>query len=316
MVELAKQHGIDNALVMSTGVIGPFLDMKKIESGIKDATSKRTGEDQGWESMSQAVMTTDTYPKLRSKSYQTQSGKTFRMAGFSKGAGMIAPNMGTMLSSIVTDAAVSSGALHAALKFAVDRSYNAVTVDGDTSTNDSLCVLANGLATPGEVIEEGSADFELFKAALTDISQDLAKELVRDGEGATKFITIHVEEASSFESAQVVAKSIANSALFKTAMHGEDANWGRILCAVGYAGEPVDPARAQLWFVHPTDESKSMQLVQDGQPLPLDEKAASALLKLQEITVRVKLGVGNAKHTMWTCDFSKEYVEINADYRS
>jgi len=246
--------------------------------------------------------------------------------------------MATMLSVLVTDAKVSAPCLQIALKHAVDRSFNAVSIDGDTSTNDTLAVLANGLApgwTNQDVISDpSSADFKTFQSALTATASHLSQLLVRDGEGATKFITIEVRGARSFQEGKIVASSIAKSPLVKTAMYGQDANWGRILCAVGYAGVPIDPQKVNLWFVDDSHEDedlgitkptttgtektnkRDLHLVKDGRPHDVDEQWASQLLKRNNIFIRVDLGLGTHQASYWTCDFSLDYIKINADYRS
>lgn len=321
MSRLASQVGVKNALVMSTGVIGPFLDMKKIESGINDASKHLTAEHSGWDAASRAIMTTDTVPKLFSKQYNI-GGVDFSIAGMVKGAGMIHPNMATMLGAMVTDLSISPVALDAAVKYAVERSYNCISIDGDTSTNDTVAVLANGQACdksvhqPGKsyLIPDTSSPLYLpFQAALTDASIALAQRLVRDGEGATKFITVEIKGARTYAEAKTVAHSIATSALFKTAMFGKDANWGRILCAVGYSGIQIQPEKVNLWFV---GEKDTLHLVKDGRPFDTDEARATALLQPVDVTVRVDLGLGAEAAKVWTCDFSIDYVKINADYRS
>jgi glutamate N-acetyltransferase / amino-acid N-acetyltransferase len=321
--ELALDLPARSCAVMSTGVIGPRLPMEKIEAGIRAAGAALSPE--GWEAASRAIMTTDTRPKT---AFRTAGGCT--LFGMAKGAGMIHPDMATMLSVVVTDAvvtdavatdaAVAPGALDGMLRAAVDAGFNCISVDGDTSTNDTVLVLANGAAGP--------VDPAAFAAALTDLCTDLAQQIVRDGEGATKFITICVKGATSDADARLAAKAVANSPLVKTAFYGGDANWGRILCAVGYSGAAVVPARAGLWIASGVgatlggcpaqgDHAGSpLQLVGGGQPLDYSEAAASAIFAGPEITVTVDLGLGAGQATVWTCDLSHDYVSINGHYRT
>jgi len=325
-IEIMSRLGVPNALVMSTGVIGPFLEMNKIEKGAQAAVAQLSDSLASWKSASEAIMTTDTFPKLLHRSFSfpesQRAARRFNMAGFCKGAGMIHPNMATMLALIATDAKVSPAALSTALRYAAQRSFNAISIDGDTSTNDTFTVLANGQhpsLKDDAPLTEQSDDFVFFRDALTSFAGELARLIVRDGEGATKFIAITVKEAKSEADAHRIASSIAKSPLVKTAMYGKDANWGRILCAAGYAGIPLQPEKVNLWFLdleHSSDELKGMQLVKSGQPLPLDEDAAKKLLSKRDIGIVLRLGLGQASATYWTCDFSEDYIKINADYRS
>lgn len=305
-----------SAAVMSTGVIGPRLPMDKLTAGTPAAASQLTAD--GWDAASRAIMTTDTRPKV---AFRQVAGA--RLFGMCKGAGMIHPNMATMLAAIVTDAEVEPVALADMLHAAVDVSFNAISVDGDTSTNDTVLILANGAADPK--LKAGNVDFSAFASALTSLCTDLAQQIVRDGEGATKFITIRVEGAASDAEAKTAAKAIANSPLVKTAFYGGDANWGRILAAVGYSGATVEPDRADLWIAagrgdaatslpHPLHTS--LQLVHAGQPLTYSEEAASAIFAGSEILVTVQLGLGAGAATIWTCDLSHDYVSINGHYRT
>jgi glutamate N-acetyltransferase/amino-acid N-acetyltransferase len=306
--------------VMSTGVIGPRLPMERIEGGIQ-AAAAALAED-GWGAASRAMMTTDTRPKT---AFRRAGGCT--LFGMAKGAGMIHPDMATMLSAVVTDAAVEPAELGGMLRAAVDASFNCISVDGDTSTNDTVLVLANGAA--------GAVDPAAFAAALSDLCTDLAQQIVRDGEGATKFITIRVLGAASDADARLAAKAVANSPLVKTAFYGGDANWGRILAAVGYSGAAVDPARVNLWIaagvradaagvgvgLAPAQgdgqaQGLPLQLVGGGQPLSYSEEEASAVFAQPEIAVTVDLGLGGGQTRVWTCDLSHEYVSINGHYRT
>jgi glutamate N-acetyltransferase / amino-acid N-acetyltransferase len=297
-----------SAAVMSTGVIGPRLPMDRIAAGIQQAAGKLSPG--GWDAASRAIMTTDTRPKT---AFREIDG--VRLFGMCKGAGMIHPNMATMLATIITDAAVEPAHLADLLRQAVDVSFNCISVDGDMSTNDTVLLLANGASD--WKLEAGSSETAAFASALTALCTDLAQQIVRDGEGATKFITIRVEGAATKADARAAAKAVANSPLVKTAFYGGDANWGRILAAVGYSGATVEPATADLWIAAGRGEVTSpLQLVRAGQPLPYTEEAASAIFAGPEITVAVKLGLGDGQATVWTCDLSHDYVSINGHYRT
>jgi len=241
----ARDLGLGRALVMSTGVIGPFLDMGKIFQGLTDSASKLSPS--GWENVSKAIMTTDTVPKLFTRTY-TGLSQSFTMTGVAKGAGMIHPNMATMLGVLTTDFNISPECLKDAVKYAADRSFNSISVDGDTSTNDTFAVLANGLSGGPRVDSLTSKEYLYFRDSLTDAAIGLAKMLVKDGEGATKFITVAVEGARTYDEARKVATSICKSSLVKTAFFGQDANWGRVICAVGYSGADIDPTKSVFFF--------------------------------------------------------------------
>ncbi|PHZ09531.1 arginine biosynthesis protein ArgJ [Rhizopus microsporus ATCC 52813] len=302
-----------SALTMSTGVIGQNLPMDKLEAGIRDAYANLSSEHKtGWAKAAEAYMTTDTFPKLRSGEFSLQNAK-FRMAGIAKGAGMIHPNMATLLGFMVTDAYIKPDLLQKALKYAVDRSFNSISIDGDMSTNDTISVLANG-ASDVRIESEGS-DFEAFRDHLTQFAAELAQLVVRDGEGATKFVTLHIKGAETFESAKKAASHIATSMLVKTALFGQDANWGRICASLGHSGVDVDPSRVSVKFV-PTDGSEHLNLMVKGEPEKVNEERASEILKMEDLQIEVDLGLGNSETKFWTCDISHEYVSINADYRS
>lgn len=294
--------------VMSTGVIGQHLPMDNVAAGIQAASAALQSAVEAGHAAARAIMTTDTRPKEAAGSVDL-GGVTISFGGMCKGSGMIHPDMATMLAMVVTDAAIAPAALESALRYAADRSFNAVTIDGDASTNDTFVVLASGAAGNERIeVAEGPA-YRIFRDALTAVAVRLAQEIARDGEGATKFVTITVRGASSFDQARQGARVIATSMLVKTAIFGTDANWGRVLAAVGRAGIELDPARLALWF----DE---VQLVADGAPLPYSEDEAHATLVKPEVTIIVDLGIGDAAATVWTCDLSHDYVSINADYRS
>ncbi|KAF9556506.1 Arginine biosynthesis bifunctional protein ArgJ beta chain [Agrocybe pediades] len=346
----SKSKKFDNeTLVMSTGVIGQNLPISKIITGIesqaleKKDTSVLGSDFKAWESAAKAFMTTDTFPKLRSRTF-TIGGQEYRMAGMDKGAGMIHPDMGpastsfssapkqlhaTLLGCIMTDAAVSPRSLQSALTYAVDRSFNSISVDGDMSTNDSIYVLANGAASKDGLVidEESNKDaYEVFKKELTDFAADLAKLVVRDGEGATKFVTVTVKNAPSYKDAHSIASRISTSALVKTALYGEDANWGRILAATGSVpllpsaatgvAPVIDPTKVNVTFV-PSDGTSPLPVLVNGEPEKVDEVRAKEILQLEDFEVLVDMGMeGEGEAQYWTCDFSYEYVSINGDYRS
>ncbi|PHH91510.1 hypothetical protein CDD83_179 [Cordyceps sp. RAO-2017] len=318
----------DSTIVMSTGVIGQRLPIQKIVDHIPAAYHKVGGTHKHWLDCARAICTTDTFPKLMSRSFELPSspGVEYRIAGMTKGAGMLAPNMATLLTILATDAPVAPAVLPAVLRHAVDRSFNSITIDGDTSTNDTVALLANGAAGGAEVASERSADFAALRDTLTDFATDLAKLIVRDGEGATKFVTIRVVDSATEASARAVARSIALSPLVKTALYGKDANWGRILCAAGYAlisppGEPahdtpeIAPELTNVSFV-PTDGSAELALLVNGEPQLVDEERASEILQATDLEILVKLGTGHQSAVHWTCDFSHDYVTINGDYRT
>ncbi len=317
MAEAAEKSlgSTDNtAFVMSTGVIGVQLPIAVIEEGIPQVAAELRPD--GWEAAAEAIMTTDVFPKWASSQAEI-GGSTVTITGIGKGAGMIHPNMATMLATLATDANIAQPLLQKALAAAVSHSFNRISVDGDTSTNDTVLVLANGAAGNAEITEEG-ADYDAFVGALTQASMELAKLIVRNGEGVTKFVSIQVEGAVSDGEAHQVANSIAKSPLVKTAFFGHDANWGRILCAVGYSGATVDPTRAHLFIAagQPQDGNAELQLVDAGTPTGYEEADASAIFAESEISVRVSLGLGEGAATVWTCDLSYDYVSINAEYRT
>ncbi|EPS42272.1 hypothetical protein H072_3750 [Dactylellina haptotyla CBS 200.50] len=308
-----------STVIMSTGVIGQPLPMPKIIAGIPKAFKALGQDHKSWLNIAKAICTTDTFPKLSSKSFKIPGHETeYRIAGMAKGAGMIHPNMATLLGFMATDAPVTPAALQEILTYAVDRSFNAISVDGDMSTNDTVALLANGAASKsGNKIDIGSNGFEDLKNIVTEFAEELAKLVVRDGEGATKFVTVKVVDAQSFEDAKQVASTIARSPLVKTALYGRDANWGRILCATGYAGvSSVEPTKTNVSFI-PTDGSKELKLLVNGEPENVDEKRASEILDMEDLEIRVSLGTGAGQEAVYYfCDFSHEYVTINGDYRT
>jgi glutamate N-acetyltransferase/amino-acid N-acetyltransferase len=295
-------HPMDVA-VASTGVIGTFLPMDKVTSGIRQAVAALSIE--GHDTAMRAIMTTDTFVKEISIEFPL-GGHVVRMGAMAKGAGMIEPNMATMLGFITTDAAINPAILKKALHAAVERSFNAITVDGDTSTNDMVVVLANGMAG-NPLIETEGADYDAFYAALEYACIYLSKLIVRDGEGATKFLEITVQGAKDFADAKIAAKSIANSPLVKTAFFGQDPNWGRIVAAAGYSGAEMEQSNVALWI-------GGHQIVANGKGTGFTGDALKQVMAVRDIAITLDLGVGAAQATVWTCDFSYEYVKINGEY--
>ncbi|KAK9458844.1 arginine biosynthesis protein ArgJ [Lipomyces oligophaga] len=310
----SESDTVSKSIVMSTGVIGQRLPLEKILTGIPIGVANGASDHKAWLNTAQAICTTDTFPKLVSREFLV-NGTNYKIAGLAKGAGMIHPNMATMLGFFATDAPVTPKALSTILKFAVDRSFNCISVDGDMSTNDTIAALSNG-AAGGETIDIGSNGYEILKAEITKFSESLAQLIVRDGEGATKFVTINVEDAKSYEEAKKIAETIATSSLVKTALYGEDANWGRITAAIGYSNVEVNPDTTSVSFV-PVDGSAELKLLINGEPEIVDEFRASEILAQEDLIIRVSLGTGlghSARY--WTCDLTHEYVTINGDYRS
>ncbi len=296
----------EEVLVASTGVIGQRLDMAKVEAGVRAVTAQLSRA--AGSRVAEAIMTTDTRPKRASKRFKL-GGQTITIAGVAKGAGMIHPNMATMLSFVTTDAALSKAALNAALKQAVRKTFNRLSVDGDTSTNDTLAILANGAAGNTPITQVGGADFAAFTAALTAVCRDLTIQIARDGEGARKLITIHIKHAPSERAGEKIAATIATSPLVKTALAGADANWGRILAAAGRSGVRFDVSKVEI-------KLGSLTVARLGGGLNFNEARALEILKKDEVTVTVDLHQGAAEVTAWTCDMTEGYIHINADYRS
>lgn len=311
--ELASCLGVDKdqVLVASTGIIGVPLPIDTIVAGINNTYEKLGNTISDANLAAQAIMTTDTYPKQISVELSIDDKKV-RIGGMAKGSGMIHPNMATMLSFITTDINISRELLNKALKRSVDDSYNMISVDGDTSTNDLVLLLANGCGGNTEINEENE-EYYLFKKALHLVNLFLAQEIVKDGEGAKKFIEVKVSGAASKKDARLLSKSVITSNLVKTAFFGEDANWGRILAAMGYSGANFDPTAVSINF---HNGSRSIMLMQEGTPLQFDEELALKILKENEITVELLLKEGTGEATAWGCDLSYEYVRINGDYRS
>ncbi|MBM4055069.1 MAG: bifunctional glutamate N-acetyltransferase/amino-acid acetyltransferase ArgJ [Planctomycetes bacterium] len=296
----------EEVLVSSTGIIGKHLPMEKISAGIEQASVSLGNTAAHGNAITQAIMTTDTRPKNIAVKIKAQ-GKEMHIGGISKGAGMIAPNLATMLCFLTTDASISPELLHSCLKKAADQSFNRITIDGHMSTNDTIAIMANGAS--GIEITPTGAELSLFQNGLDYVTRHLAKAIVMDGEGATKFIRISVTGAKSLPDATKVARTIADSPLVKTAMHGSDPNWGRIVSAAGYAGIELDEANTTL---HIND----ILVYEKGMPALFDYGTLRTSMREQNIFIRLQIGTENYEDTVWTCDLSKEYVSINADYHT
>jgi glutamate N-acetyltransferase / amino-acid N-acetyltransferase len=297
----------EEIFLASTGVIGEPLDATKFEPVIGGLVQDARPD--AWEAAARAIMTTDTFPKGAHATVDF-GGTPVTICGIAKGAGMIAPDMATMLSFVATDAPIQAPVLQQILNEAVAGSFNCVTIDGDTSTSDTLMAFATGQAACPAVESADDPRLAAFREAFAGVLDDLAQQVTKDGEGATKFVTVRVEGAESDSSAHRIAMSIANSPLVKTAVAGEDANWGRVVMAVGKAGEPADRDRLAIHF-------GPIRVAVAGERDPgYDEAATSAYMKNQDIDIRVELGLGQGRARVWTCDFTAEYIAINADYRS
>ncbi len=309
----AKYLSVDaeGVLIGSTGVIGKQMPIDRLTAGIEVLAGKKNDSIENGTEAAKAIMTTDTHEKELAVTIQV-GGKTVTIGGMAKGSGMIHPNMCTMLAFVTTDAVITKEALQKALSEDVVDTYNMISVDGDTSTNDTALVLANGMAE-NPVIEYGTEDYQTFKAALHEINEYLAKQIAGDGEGATALFEVKVKGAESVKAAKVLAKSIACSNLTKTAIAGHDANWGRIVCAMGYSGAQFDPEKVDLFF-----ESKAgkIQIAEDGVALDFSEEKATEILSQPEVTAIADVKIGDAEATAWGCDLTHGYIEINADYRS
>lgn len=295
----------DKVLVCSTGVIGLPLPMERILKGVS-VTVENLSEDGGADA-ARAIMTTDTVPKEVAMELEI-GGVTVRIGAMAKGAGMIAPNMATMLSVVTTDAAISADNLAQLLRKSVSVSYNQICVDNDTSTNDTVLCMANGCSGVGP-LEPGTPEYEAFASALTTLCREIAQKLVRDGEGATKFVEIAVSGAVTDEAARTVARSIATSQLCKTAFFGQDPNWGRIACAAGYSGISFDATKLSIWL-------NDIALMEEGCVAKYKEEDAAACMLEKSFSFKVKIGDGPGFAEFWTSDLSHDYVSINADYRS
>ncbi|MCK9258533.1 MAG: bifunctional glutamate N-acetyltransferase/amino-acid acetyltransferase ArgJ [Azoarcus sp.] len=304
--------GAEQVLPFSTGVILEPLPVDRLVAGLPKAVADLRAK--GWFDAAHAIMTTDTLAKGISKQVVV-GGRTVTLTGISKGAGMIRPNMATMLGFLACDAAISQALLETLTREAADLSFNSITIDGDTSTNDSFIVIATGQAGNAEITDAGTADYAALREAVIDVSIRLAQSIVRDGEGATKFMSIVVEGGASREECRKVAYAVGHSPLVKTAFFASDPNLGRILAAIGYAGiDDLDVSKLRVWLGN-TAESV-LVAEHGGRAESYVEEAGSRIMKEAELTVRIDLARGNATATVWTCDFSYDYVKINADYRS
>lgn len=301
----ADKLGLDleDVLVASTGVIGVELPIEKIEKGTQDIVLGTDSSD-----TAAAIMTTDTKIKEVAVEFELE-GKTVHMGGIAKGSGMIHPNMGTMLCFITTDASIESAALEVMLKKAVKKTFNRISVDGDTSTNDMCIVLANGLAKNPTI----TGDNAIFYEALLYVMQKLAIAIASDGEGASRLITVTIQEAGSEEQAETLAMSVASSSLLKAAVFGQDANWGRVLCAMGYAKASFDPNKVDIYFA---SKNGSILVCQDGKGIAFDEEKAAHILAPDAIEIIADLHEGDQSATCWGCDLTYDYVRINGDYRT
>ena len=304
----AEQLGIKANLVLvsSTGVIGQQLPMDKIENGIQATASALSSE--GGADAAEAIMTTDTHPK--SVAVEIQIGDTsVRIGGIAKGSGMIAPNMATMLSYLTTDVRINAETLQAALNRVADDTYNLLTVDTDRSTNDTVLILATGHADNAEIITADGEDYEAFCEGLQFVCTELVKMLARDGEGATKLVEVIVKYAKNRDDAEKAARAVAESPLVKTAVFANDANWGRIMMAIGKSGAEFDPYQVDVWLA-------DYRLVKNGMDAGYDEDKATALFAQDPVRIIIDLRAGDTEITMWTCDYSYDYIRINADYRT
>ncbi|MBQ9615505.1 MAG: bifunctional glutamate N-acetyltransferase/amino-acid acetyltransferase ArgJ [Selenomonadaceae bacterium] len=303
----AKELGCkaEDVLVASTGVIGVNLPMDRVEQGIRQAVSELS--ETGSQNAGNAIVTTDTYSKACATEVEI-GGKSVRFGAIAKGSGMIQPNMATMLCFITTDAAIESSLLQEALSEITEVTFNMISIDGDMSTNDMAVVLANG-AAGNPVIREKNEDYRKFFDTLLAICTGLAQHIAADGEGATKFLTIDVKHARSFEEAKAVGMSVAKSPLVKTAFFGEDPNWGRVICAVGYAGVPMTPEKTVVEF-------GGIPVYAHGVGARYDEEALRKVMSEHDIVITVDMGDGDSEATVWSCDFSYEYVKINGEYHT
>ena len=316
-LETAKKAGevlgvpAEAVLVGSTGVIGMQLPMDRIKAGVEKLAEAKSDSIEAGTAAAKAIMTTDTCKKEIAVAVEI-GDVTVTIGGMAKGSGMIHPNMCTMLSFVTTDAAISKSALQKALSADVEDTYNMISVDGDTSTNDTVLVLANGMAGNTEIEEETKA-YEIFAKALREVNEYLAKQMAGDGEGATALFEVNVVGAETKEQAKILSKSIACSNLVKTAIAGHDANWGRIVCAMGYSGAQFDPEKVDLFF-----ESKAgkIQIVENGVGTNFDEEKATEILSQDVVIATADIKMGNEKATAWGCDLTHGYIDINADYRS
>ena len=300
-----------DVLVASTGVIGQTLKVDVIEDGVPKLYALLEASEAASDAAAHAIMTTDTVKKEVAVE-TTVGGKTVRMGGIAKGSGMIHPNMGTMLCFLTTDCAISPEMIYAALLETAQVSFNRISVDGDTSTNDTCIVLANGMAGNAEITEKNE-DYAAFLEALKVLCTKLARMMAKDGEGAKHLITCTVQGAASEKSAETIAKSVISSTLTKAAIFGCDANWGRVLCAMGYSGESFDPDKVDVHFASGAGD---IAVCEQGRGLPFDEELAKKILSEDEVEINIQMGEGDGVCTCWGCDITYDYIKINGDYRT
>ena len=298
----------DEVIVASTGIIGHHLPMAKIKFGISNSSECLGNKNTHAVSIAKAIMTTDLVHKQIAIKTKI-GGKDVTIGAIAKGSGMISPDMATMFCFITTDAAISLNTLRSCIKRSTESSFNQITVDGHMSTSDMVAILANGMAKNRNITSSTKSDLALFQKALDYVTETMAKEIVKDGEGATKFVQIEVHEAKSIADAKKIARSIAESPLVKTAINGEDPNWGRIVSAAGYAGVTLDESKLKLAV-------NKITIYKKGLPVTPAPKRLNSVMKKKEITIQLYLGTGSKSTTLWTCDLSKEYVSINADYHT
>ena len=301
----------EDVLVSSTGVIGQTLKVQVIEEGMPALCEALDHSVEASDAAAHAIMTTDTVKKEAAVE-TVIGGKTVRMGGIAKGSGMIHPNMGTMLCFLTTDCAISPAMIRAALKEVVCKTFNRISVDGDTSTNDSCIVLANGLAGNAEITEQG-ADYQAFTETLMTLCTELARKMAADGEGAKHLITCAVTGAADEKTAETVARSVISSTLTKAAIFGADANWGRVLCAMGYSGAEFDPETVEVSFASAAGD---IAVCEKGRGLPFDETKAKKILTEHDVEIRISMGTGAGTATCWGCDITYDYIKINGDYRT
>ena len=311
LVSEALDVDASDVLVSSTGVIGVRLNVEAIEAALPELVSKLEASEAGSDAVARAIMTTDTVKKEISYEFQV-GGKTAHIGGISKGSGMIHPQMGTMLCYLTTDACVSAEMLDKALREVVGKTFNRISVDGDMSTNDTCIVLANGLAENPCIATEGK-DFEAFKMAMFAVCLYLCRLMAKDGEGATHLMTCKVSGAATEQSAEVIGKSVINSSLTKAAIFGADANWGRVLCAMGYSGEDFDSDKVSISFVSDAGE---VLVCENGRGVDFSEETAKEVLSQEEVIIDIRMQEGTEQAICWGCDLTYDYVKINGDYRT
>ena len=301
----------DSVLLASTGIIGLQLPIEKMKNAISEMVPKLEASEAAATAASKAIMTTDTKNKEFALEF-TIGGKKVHLGGMTKGSGMIHPQMCTMICFLTTDLAITKELLQKALSENVVDTFNMISVDGDTSTNDTCVILANG-AAGNPIIDTEGEDYEIFKTALLQLTKTLSREMAADGEGASHLFTVHVTQAKDKQEARTLARSVVSSTLTKAAIYGRDANWGRVLCAMGYSGAQFDPNKVNLYFVN---DIGKIEVFHQGAPVDFDEDYASEILGYQEVTALIEMHEGTEEATAWGCDLTHEYVNINADYRS